>query len=358
MELHNNRQARNGSAFQAKQKDAVEFPNDNDQRKLSQLFDTFKIQKKEDKSAKKRAVATKRISTKRYSDSESDSSSTDLERDKEDETKLAHPSVSAHRGNVSDAVSDFEQISAEESVQMTNKQSSKSKESLSSNKTLRRNHSDDSDQTLLSDDTPFSKSSTETQIKVEIHSDSSSTSSTAGRRTSKSLSPELSKSNSASRDTIDGQFKPKKNFKQSATEVVMAMKMSPRSNISQRSASSDTSNSSHPPLSRQQNDMKIQGQRSYSPYSFDSLPSSHANSPLPKKRMAEVMSEYSASKDSSDTDSVSRMSGYDNSGTESQTRENSSGTEDFVVEELSKVCFRRVSHKKPASKSSKSNFLL
>lgn len=79
--------------------------------------------------------------------------------------------------------------------------------------------------------------------------------------------------------------------------------------------------------------------RQGSPYSFsmDSLPSSH---PSPTMRRVS----FTSVPESSDTDSLSKASqkdASDNSGTESVPKENTD--EDFVVEEISQVRFRRVS---------------
>lgn len=125
---------------------------------------------------------------------------------------------------------------------------------------------------------------------------------------------------------------PRGNMKQTATEVIMAMKMGSPSN---------SPNQNHPGNSKLVDPRRYQPGRSPSPYSFDSIPSSHANSPLPVKRHDSHLS-----RESSDTDSTSRMSAADYSGTESsQIRESSSGAEDYVVEEISKIRFRRMSKK-------------
>ena len=82
----------------------------------------------------------------------------------------------------------------------------------------------------------------------------------------------------------------------------------------------------------------LKGQRAGSPYSFsmDSLPSSN---PSPTLRR----SIDSSIPESSDTDSLSKLSHHEFSGTESQAKEGSE--DDFVVEEISKVRFQRVSKK-------------
>ena len=88
-------------------------------------------------------------------------------------------------------------------------------------------------------------------------------------------------------------------------------------------------------------DHGIKGQRAGSPYSFsmDSLPSSNP-SPTLRRSIDSSIPEFS------DTDSVSKLSHHEGgefSGTESQVKEGSS--DDFDVEEISKVRFQRVSRK-------------
>lgn len=292
-------------------KEKVEFPQESDQRKLNQLFDAFRVPKAKDLSNKSHSTV-RRVTSQKYEDSASDSeSSVSTDTEKEQEV-FRRDSVKV------DSVD-----SVSKSVTASNGVLNSSKNRVPSERKLQRNFSDDSDQTLLSDEVPFSKSSTETQIKVDIHSDESNS-------PTLSLNKKEEKVNSV--EEIVKSKSPRGNMKQTATEVIMAMKMSSPSN---------SPNQNHPGNSKLVDPRRYQPGRSPSPYSFDSIPSSHANSPLPVKRHNSHLS-----RESSDTDSTSRMSAADYSGTESsQIRESSSGAEDYVVEEISKIRFRRMSKK-------------
>jgi hypothetical protein len=294
-------------------KDRVEFPQDSDQRKLNQLFDAFKVPKTKDLSNKSHTTV-KRVTTKKYEESNSDSDSS-LSTDTEKSPEVLRKSSPKRKVD-----------SVESTVSASNSGTDPSKSHDPKEKKLQRNFSDDSDQTLLSDDVPFSKSSTETQIKVEIHSDESISPTPSVKQQKEG------KVNSAEDVVKDKSVKGK--IKQTATEVIMAMKMSSHSPTL-------PTNQNHQSNSKLADPKRYQPGRSPSPYSFDSIPSSHANSPLPVKKH-----DSHISRESSDTDSTSRMSTADFSGTESShIRESSSGTEDYVVEEISKVRFRRVAKK-------------
>ncbi|XP_062598739.1 uncharacterized protein LOC134260167 isoform X2 [Saccostrea cucullata] len=292
------------------EKDRVEFPQESDQRKLNQLFDAFRVPKTKELSSKSHSTVRK-VTSKKYeeSDSDSDSSvSTDTEKNQE-EVRKSLPS-----GKVDSVDSASKNISASSSGTDIHKSN------VSKDKNLQRNFSDDSVQTLVSDEVPFSKSSTETQIKVDVHSDESN---------SPTLS--VSKQSEVKSKVVEDIVKNRSpSQKKTATEMIMAMKST---------SPSLTPNQNHQSNSHHVDPRRYMPGRSPSPYSFDSIPSSHANSPLPvKKRDSHV------SRESSDTDSTSRMSTADYSGTESShVRESSSGAEDYVVEELSKVRFRRMS---------------
>lgn len=141
-------------------KEKVEFPQESDQRKLNQLFDAFRVPKAKDLSNKSHSTV-RRVTSQKYEDSASDSESsvsTDTEKEQEVFRK--------------DSVKVDSVDSASKSV-TANGVLNSSKNRVPSERKLQRNFSDDSDQTLLSDEVPFSKSSTETQIKVDIHSDES-----------------------------------------------------------------------------------------------------------------------------------------------------------------------------------------
>lgn len=306
-------------------KDRVEFPQDSDQRKLNQLFDAFRVPKTKDLSNKSHTTV-RRVSSKKYDESNSDSDSS-LSTDTEKSLEVLPKSSPNKKVDSVDGGSKI--VSASSGGTDPNK-SHAPKENK-----LQRNFSDDSDQTLLSDDVPFSKSSTETQIKVEIHSDES-TSPTPSVSQKKEI-----KVNSA--EDVVKHRSPKDKMKQTATEVIMAMKMSSPSPTL-------PPNQNHQSNFKHADPKRYQPGRSPSPYSFDSIPSSHANSPLPLKKH-----DSHISRESSDTDSTSRMSVADYSGTESShIRESSSGAEDYVVEEISKIRFRRVA-KKAAEKSKTSS---
>ncbi|XP_062576960.1 protein piccolo-like [Saccostrea cucullata] len=315
-EIRNGKPLSNGSVQsegkdKKHEKDRVEFPQESDQRKLNQLFDAFRVPKTKELSSKSHSTVRK-VTSKKYeeSDSDSDSSvSTDTEKNQEEVRK----SLPSGKGDSVDSAS--KNISASSSGTDINKSN------VSKDKNLQRNFSDDSVQTLVSDEVPFSKSSTETQIKVDVHSDESN-----------SPPPSVSKPSVKSKvvEDIVKNKSPKGNQKQTATEMIMAMKST---------SPSLTPNQNHQSNSHHVDPRRYEPGRSPSPYSFDSIPSSHANSPLPVKKR-----DNHVSRESSDTDSTSRMSTADYSGTESShVRESSSGAEDYVVEELSKVRFRRMS---------------
>lgn len=296
-------------------KEKVEFPQESDQKKLNQLFDAFRVPKAKDLSNKSHSThsTVRRVTSQKYEDSTSDSESsvsTDTEKEQEVFRK--------------DSVNVDSVDGVSKSVTASNGVLNSSKNRVPSERKLQRNFSDDSDQTLLSDEVPFSKSSTETQIKVDIHSDESNSPTLSLNK------KEKEKVNSV--EEIVKSKSPRGNMKQTATEVIMAMKMG---------SPSKSPNQNHPGNSKLVDPRRYQPGRSPSPYSFDSIPSSHANSPLPVKRHDSHLS-----RESSDTDSTSRMSAADYSGTESsQVRESSSGAEDYVVEEISKIRFRRMSKK-------------
>lgn len=295
--VQNGNPTQNGSVFRNKKEalsESVEYPNDSDKRKLSQLFDTFKINKSNGKSEPKdMQVSVKKLSTKRYDDSDNDSSSS------EEDT----PSSTEFVPNVTDRLMD------------TRSEDNVSNGSNFTRGVLQRNYSDDSDQTAMSDETPFLKNagSTETQIRVEVHSDSSGT--------PQKIKPNIDV-------TSDGS---------SHERVVRVESLS-----SYRSTSPEVISTPTQKQSYWQN-------RSPSPYSFDSIPSSHADSPLPKKRLSSELTRK-------DSDTDSRMSGYsgvsgaEHSGTESAVKD--SGEEEYTVEPISKIKFRRVSRKNVGSPGS------
>lgn len=316
-EVKNRKAVSNGSVQSdtKDKKEKVEFPQESDQKKLNQLFDAFRVPKAKDLSNKSHSThsTVRRVTSQKYEDSTSDSESsvsTDTEKEQEVFRK--------------DSVNVDSVDSVSKSVTASNGVLNSSKNRVPSERKLQRNFSDDSDQTLLSDEVPFSKSSTETQIKVDIHSDESNSPTLSLNK------KEKEKVNSV--EEIVKSKSPRGNMKQTATEVIMAMKMG---------SPSMSPNQNHPGNSKLVDPRRYQPGRSPSPYSFDSIPSSHANSPLPVKRHDSHLS-----RESSDTDSTSRMSAADYSGTESsQVRESSSGAEDYVVEEISKIRFRRMSKK-------------
>lgn len=316
-EVKNRKAVSNGSVQSdtKDKKEKVEFPQESDQKKLNQLFDAFRVPKAKDLSNKSHSAhsTVRRVTSQKYEDSTSDSeSSVSTETEKEQEV-FRKDSVNV------DSVD-----SVSKSVTASNGVLNSSKNRVPSERKLQRNFSDDSDQTLLSDEVPFSKSSTETQIKVDIQSDESNSPTLSLNK------KEKEKVNSV--EEIVKSKSPRGNMKQTATEVIMAMKMG---------SPSMSPNQNHPGNSKLDDPRRYQPGRSPSPYSFDSIPSSHANSPLPVKRHDSHLS-----RESSDTDSTSRMSAADYSGTESsQVRESSSGAEDYVVEEISKIRFRRMSKK-------------
>ncbi|XP_061169240.1 uncharacterized protein LOC133178550 isoform X2 [Saccostrea echinata] len=313
-EIRNGKAISNGTVQSEgkEKKDRVEFPQESDQRKLNQLFDAFRVPKTKELSSKTHSTVRK-VTSKKYEESDSDSDSS-VSTDTEKNQKEVRKSSPNRKVDSVDSVS--------KNIPVSSSGTDTSKSNVSKDKKLQRNLSDDSDQTLVSDDVPFSKSSTETQIKVDVQSDESN---------SPTLS--VSKTNEVKANSVEDFVKnksPKGTLKQTATEIVMAMKTT---------NPSLTPNQNHQSNSQHTDTKKYMPGRSPSPYSFDSIPSSHANSPLPvKKRDSHV------SRESSDTDSTSRMSTADYSGTESShVRESSSGAEDYVVEELSKVRFRRMS---------------
>ena len=154
-------------------KEKVEFPQESDQRKLNQLFDAFRVPKTKELSSKSHTTV-RRVTSQKYedSDSDSDSQSTDTEKDEGEFPKvpLTRDVDSVDHGS-------------SPSVTTSNGALSSNRNCVASEKKLQRNFSDDSDQTLLSDDAPFSKSSTETQIKVDVHSDESSSSTLSVNKT-------------------------------------------------------------------------------------------------------------------------------------------------------------------------------
>ncbi|XP_071135699.1 uncharacterized protein [Mytilus edulis] len=308
--VQNGNPVQNGTSFRSKKEaenERIEYPNDSDKRKLSQLFDTFKLSKTSEKNEHvetKHQVSVKKLTTKRYDDSD-ESSSSDDDRSSRDST----PNVT-HRMTDTRSADDFVTVS-----------------NLTRG-VLQRNYSDDSDQTAMSDETPFMKNtgSTETQIRVDIHSDSSGT-------TPKKIKPSKFDQETA------GKIKDHKS-NHIHDQVARTGSMS-----SYRSTSPE--NIDTPQLQKRQ---AYQQNRSPSPYSFDSIPSSHADSPLSKKRFSTEL--Y---RQDSDTDSrVSGVSGIsgtaEHSGTESLVKD--SGEEDYTVEELSNIRFRRVSRKNGKSQRS------
>lgn len=297
--VQNGNSVQNGSAIRNKKEahhesERIEYPNDSDRRKLNQLFDTFKINKSSEKPdyiESKHQVSVKKLSTKRYEDSDEDSSSSD-----DDRNTREHLQNFSHR--ITDSQSE-DNISVLNDVQRG---------------VLQRNYSDDSDQTAMSDETPFLKNtgSTETQIRVEIHSDSSGTS---------------QKIKAPVNDQCSDKIKDRGRDKVARNESIS----------SYRSTSPEVIDT--PRQAYWQN-------RSPSPYSFDSIPSSHADSPLPKKRLSSELNRR-------DSDTDSRVSGYsgvsgtaEHSGTESAVKDSG---EEYTLEEFSNVRFRRVSTKKQRS---------
>ncbi|XP_063402778.1 uncharacterized protein LOC134686881 isoform X2 [Mytilus trossulus] len=308
--VQNGNPVQNGTSFRSKKEaenERIEYPNDSDKRKLSQLFDTFKLGKTSEKTEHveaKQQVSVKKLSTKRYDDSD-DSSSSDDDRSSRDST----PNVT-HRMTDTRSADDF--VTASNLTRGV----------------LQRNYSDDSDQTAMSDETPFMKNtgSTETQIRVDIHSDSSGT-------TPKKIKPSKYDQETA------GKIKDHKS-NHIHDQVVRTGSMS-----SYRSTSPE--NIDTPQLQKRQ---AYQQNRSPSPYSFDSIPSSHADSPLSKKRFSTELYRQDSDADSRFS-GVSGISGTaEHSGTESLVKD--SGEEDYTVEELSNIRFRRVSRKNGKSQRS------
>ncbi|VDH99136.1 synaptotagmin-like protein [Mytilus galloprovincialis] len=308
--VQNGNPVQNGTSFRSKKEaenERIEYPNDSDKRKLSQLFDTFKLGKTSEKTEHvetKHQVSVKKLTTKRYDDSD-ESSSSDDDRSSRDST----PNVT-HRMTDTRSADDFVTVS-----------------NLTRG-VLQRNYSDDSDQTAMSDETPFMKNtgSTETQIRVDIHSDSSGT-------TPKKIKPSKFDQETA------GKIKDHKS-NHIHDQVARTGSMS-----SYRSTSPE--NIDTPQLQKRQ---AYQQNRSPSPYSFDSIPSSHADSPLSKKRFSTELYRQDSDADSR-VSGVSGISGTaEHSGTESLVKD--SGEEDYTVEELSNIRFRRVSRKNGKSQRS------
>ncbi|XP_021379832.1 uncharacterized protein LOC110467183 isoform X2 [Mizuhopecten yessoensis] len=339
---------RNGSVHKDKapqDAERIEYPKDSDKRKLTQLFDAFKVQKKTDSPERRlqQQTSVRRATSRRYgTDSESSSSSSDEDVSSSLPSSMlttvsvqSSPASSRVSGN---NTSEYEEIHVSDSVLH------KTSESVNSSprKSLQRKHSYDSDQTIHSDDAPFSKSSTETQIRVEVHSDASSTQSADICR------PKTSPSKSASSNSQNSYSKVRQSSKDGYTGVKVTRK---ESSSSQRSTSPEMGSMRHVQVSRQS---VLQPGRSPSPYSFDSIPSSHANSPLPRQRILDQTLDYPLQKYSSeDTDSLSRFSGTEYSGTESSShiREGSSGGDDFMMDDISKVKFHKLSKKMESSRS-------
>ncbi|KAJ8314966.1 hypothetical protein KUTeg_007116 [Tegillarca granosa] len=312
----------NGSAFNDRhhsKSESERFPKTSDRRKLTELFDTFKHPEKgtEERESHEKSVV-KRVTSKRYDTDSSDSSSSASEDEMPSapvmsSTVLSSPSLLTEREITSPKVTHSQSendVGSGKHDTSNNVQSGKY-----------RKHSNDSDH---SDEEPFSKSSTETQIKVEIHSDSNS---------ERDVNIPVSSVHRSD------------NVKKTPTEIIMAKKVKRKdSSSSQRSTSPEGFDNAHLPLFRQQH---RPANGSTSPYSFDSLPSSHANSPLPKHRLVDMASDNPSYRDSSDTDSLSRQSGTEYSGTESSLVQNpsqaSSENDEYTVEEISKVRFRRMS---------------
>ncbi|XP_052087401.1 uncharacterized protein LOC127724474 isoform X1 [Mytilus californianus] len=308
--VQNGNPVQNGTAFRSKKEaenERIEYPNDSDKRKLSQLFDSFKLGKSSEKTEQvesKHQVSVKKLTTKRYDDSD-ESSSSDDDRSSRDSS----PNVT-HRMTDTRSADDF--VTASNLTRGV----------------LQRNYSDDSDQTAMSDETPFMKNtgSTETQIRVDIHSDSSGT------------TPKKIKPSKFDQETT-GKIKDHKS-NHIHDQVVRTGSMS-----SYRSTSPE--NIDTPSLQKRQT---YQQNRSPSPYSFDSIPSSHADSPLPKKRFSSELYRQDSDADSR-VSGVSGISGTaEHSGTESVVKD--SGEEDYTVEELSNIRFRRVSRKNGKSQRS------
>lgn len=335
---------RNGSVYKDKaqqEPERIECPKDSDKRKLTQLFDTFKMPKKTESAEKKHLqTSVRRATSRRYGTDTESSSSSDEEMTSSLPASMltstsvqSSPAPSRVSGNDTTA-SEFEEIHVSDSVLH------KTSESVNSSprKSLQRKHSYDSDQTIHSDDAPFSKSSTETQIRVEVHSDASSTKSADICR------PKTSPSKSASSNSQNS-YK----VKQSGHEGVKVTRK--ESSSSQRSSSPEMGGMRHVQVSRQ---CILQPGRSPSPYSFDSIPSSHANSPLPRQRILDQTADYPLQKNSSeDTDSLSRYSANEYSGTESSghIRDGSSGADELMMDDVSKMKFHKLSKKVDTSKS-------
>ncbi|XP_033741029.1 synaptotagmin-like protein 4 isoform X1 [Pecten maximus] len=338
---------RNGSIHKDKSpQDAerIEYPKDSDKRKLTQLFDAFKMQKKTDSPERRlqQQTSVRRATSRRYgTDTESSSSSDEDVSSSLPASMLTTVSVqsspaSSRVSGYNTTASEFEEIHVSDSVLH------KTSESVNSSprKSLQRKHSYDSDQTIHSDDAPFSKSSTETQIRVEVHSDASST------QSADIVRPKTSPSKSASSNSQNSYSKVRQSSKEGYVKVTRK-----ESSSSQRSTSPEMGGMRHVQVSRQS---VLQPGRSPSPYSFDSIPSSHANSPLPRQRILDQTLDYPLQKNSSeDTDSLSRFSGTEYSGTESSyhIRDGSSGGDDLMMDDISKVKFHKLSKKIEKSRS-------
>ncbi|XP_060085792.1 synaptotagmin-like protein 4 [Ylistrum balloti] len=339
---------RNGSIHKDKtpqDAERIEYPKDSDKRKLTQLFDAFKMQKTMDSPERRlqQQTSVRRATSRRYgTDTESSSSSEEDVSSSLPASMLTTVSVqsspaSSRVSGYNTTASEFEEIHVSDSVLHKTSESANS----SPRKSLQRKHSYDSDQTIHSDDAPFSKSSTETQIRVEVHSDASSTQSADICR------PKTSPSKSASSNSQNSYSKVRHSNKEGYTGVKVTRK---ESSSSQRSTSPEMGGMRHVQVSRQS---VLQPGRSPSPYSFDSIPSSHANSPLPRQRIFDQTLDYPLQKNSSeDTDSLSRFSGTEYSGTESSYHipEGSSGGDDLMMD-ISKVKIHKLSKKMENSRS-------
>ena len=297
----------------------VGYPQESDRRKLSQLFDSLKKPEK--------VMTIQRASSRQYSDSDSSSSDDDLPASSVPPSVMSSSLRSSPVNSLDRSMHSEKGNNSEfDVVSFSELNSKKPNNGNNSRKTMHRMQSYDSDQTIHSDDAPFSKSSTETQILVDVHSDSSSS---LDVRPKTKSSPTKSKSS-----------KPK--------ETVSVMRAD--SSSSHQSELSDQGVRNRP-IVRQP---VFPPGRSPSPYSFDSIPSSHANSPLMKRKNSEVPYDGS-SRYSSDTD-THISTNTDFSGTESQARGEgvTSEADDVTTEESTHVKFARVSinSKRSSTKSS------
>lgn len=314
----------NGSALSDANpdQDKVHYPQESDRRKLTELFDSFLTKHSDSQCAQsgQKLRSVKQISTRKYADSDSSSSASEAE------TLVAHiPSAQSSSAGFKDDISLIHSFPSVHSLP-----ADASSTPLNKGQNLNGTA-----------EFPISEKKKVHAPKLSF-SDTSRSSFDATEDGSLFNESQVSKNHSNSGKNSQNNIL--KNLDLPSFIISGHGQMTATETVIAKKAVKETES---PPVQLTSSTL-LNCDRSESPTecTMDSLPSSHASTPVSarKSHISSTASNMKLQQNSSDSDSISKMSqDAEHSGTESSERDRVD--DEFVVEEISKIRFQRVSRK-------------